>query len=175
MIGTRFDDLVLSLTESRRTVLGGALTAAAGWLGVAGADAKKRRHKRRKRRKNKPRLNKFGCVDVGGKCFGKSEICCSGICEGTGKTSQCVAHNELGCAADETCSESVPCGTEGVCYKTTGKAAFCGNNLICHCLPCQKDSDCEADSGPGAACVVCSEDCNGVMGSQGTACVPAAA
>jgi hypothetical protein len=174
MDGSNFDELARSLTRSRRSFLGGGVLAAAGWLGVAGADAKKKRHKRHKR-KNKPKFNQFGCVDVGGKCFGKDDNCCSGICDGTGKTSTCVAHDELDCAPDDICSESVRCALEGVCYQTTGKAAFCGDFGICLCMPCQKDSDCEAVSGPGAACTVCTSDCDGVNGSQGTACVPKSA
>jgi hypothetical protein len=177
MDDAQFDDLIQSLASSRRSVLSGSVAAIGAWLGATGADArKKRHHKRHKRRKKKPQFNKFGCVDVGGKCFGDDANCCSGICEGTGKTSRCAAHNELGCPADDdTCSESVPCGGTGVCYRTTGKAAFCGDFRVCNCLPCRTDADCELDFGPGAACVTCDADCNGVNHSQGTACVPAAA
>jgi hypothetical protein len=172
MDGSRFDDLVRGLTGSRRAALVGGLALAASQLGVSRAGGKK---KRRKRRKNKPRLNSFGCVDVGGTCFGNDTHCCSGICEGSGKRSKCVAHNELDCDADDdTCSESVPCGAEGVCHRTTGKAGFCASAGICNCAHCQRDADCEAQFGPGAACVVCASDCSGVNGSHGTACVPAA-
>jgi hypothetical protein len=168
-----FDDLVRSLTGSRRSVVVGALASATGWLGVAGSKAKKKK-RRRKRRKNKPQFNQFGCVDVGGPCFGNGAHCCSGLCEGTGKTSVCASHNELGCDADDdTCSESVPCGAEGICYRTTGKAGFCADRGFCDCGVCKKDTDCEAQFGPGAACVVCTGDCDGVKGSQGTACAPA--
>jgi hypothetical protein len=173
MDGSQFDDLIRSLTSSRRALVGGVFVTAAGWLGATGTGAKKRR---RHKKKKKLQLNGFGCVDVGGNCFGNSAKCCSGICEGSGKTSRCVAHNELGCDADdETCSELVLCGTQGTCYRTTGKAAFCGNVNTCDCGTCHKDSDCEAQFGPGAACVVCSGDCAGVNGSQGTACVSASA
>jgi hypothetical protein len=169
MDGSQFDSLTQSLAQSRRSLLGGGLALAGGWPGVANANARK------KRRKKKPKFNQFGCLDVGQKCDGNDARCCSGICEGTKKTSRCVAHNELDCDADDiTCSESVLCGTGGVCYRTTGKAGFCGNFAVCNCGPCQKDVDCEVSFGPGAACVVCTGDCAGVNGSQGSACVPAA-
>jgi hypothetical protein len=158
-------------------VIGGVLAAFAGALAAPGINATKKRQKRKKRKKRQPqaRPNEFGCLAVNDPCTSQDQ-CCSGICEGTGKTSHCAAHNELDCDADdETCSESVRCGTEGVCYRTTGKAGFCGNVGLCNCLPCKKDSDCEATFGPGAACTVCTDDCAGVNGSQGTACVPAAA
>jgi hypothetical protein len=49
---------------------------------------------------------------------------------------------------------------------------------LCDCGPCVRDTDCEAEFGPGAACIVCTSpgdaNCIGVNGSQGTACVPPA-
>jgi hypothetical protein len=56
MDGAQFDNMIRTLTESRRALIGNALLDAAGWLGVAGADAKRKRHKRRKH-KNKPQFN----------------------------------------------------------------------------------------------------------------------
>jgi hypothetical protein len=40
------DDLLRSLTESRRAVLGGTIAAGSSWLGVAGGAAKKKRRKK---------------------------------------------------------------------------------------------------------------------------------
>ena len=170
MDDNRFDDVIRAFAASRRSLLGGTLAAAVA-LGSATVEARKKR-KGRKKRGAKP--NKFGCLDVGQKCDGKDGRCCSGICEGTGAASRCVAHNELGCEAETaTCSEFVACGTDGSCFLTTGKAAFCADYNTCDCTPCKKDTDCEGRFGPGAACIVCA-DCNGVNGAKGTACVPPA-
>jgi hypothetical protein len=175
---TRFDHLIRTLTDSRRSLLGAALGLAAGTRCAADADAKKRRKRRRK--KQRPAFNQYGCVNVGGKCFGNSGNCCSGICEGTGAESRCVAHHAEDCVvSDDTCQEFTPCGPipKGACYRTTGNAGFCGNPGLCDCSTCSKDTDCEAQFGPGSACVVCSTSevsCVGVKGSKGTACLPPA-
>jgi hypothetical protein len=164
MDGSRFDDLTRALTGSRRRLVGGTLAAVAGWAGLAASGAAKRRDK-------KPRFNRYGCVNVGEKCYGKNAHCCSGICDGKGKRSRCVAHGEGGCTVgDNTCAAYVACEGDGSCYRTTGKAGFCAGP-ICDCAPCKKDRDCQAVLGPGAACIVCTEDCVGVNGSKGTACV----
>jgi len=165
----------LRALPSRRTLLRRLAGAGLSLSLLPTLEGEAMKKRRRKRKNNRPKLNQFGCVDVGGHCFGNDAHCCSGICEGTGKSSRCVAHHELGCPADDdTCSESVPCGTNGICYRTTGKAGVCARDAFCDCAPCRKDTDCEAQFGPGAACVVCSGDCNGVNGSKGTACVPTA-
>ena len=168
----RFDAMTRSLSgvRTRRHVVGG-LAVFAMIRGVAFPAAAAR-----KKGRKKPRLNQFGCIDVGEKCFGKDGRCCSGICEGTKKTSRCVAHHAGNCTADDnSCPEPVDCGAAGRCYRTTGKAGFCAAALLCECAPCRKDTDCAGLFGPGAACVVCTSDCVGVNGSRrGTACVAAA-
>lgn len=173
-------DLATRAIESgvrRRRVLGTffAATVAAPLLGFAtgaGTDARGKKH--RKRRK-KIKRNSFGCVNVGQKCYGKSNVCCSGVCNGSGKRSTCAGHNALNCApSPDTCSENVPCGSDGVCFGTTGNAPFCGKDGTCFCKACVTDLDCVATHGAGAACVQCLSDCNGIGGSSGTACVPAA-
>ena len=165
----RFDRLIRAFTASRRSLIGGMVLTAMVELGASG-DAAKRRRRNTKR----PRRNRFGCVDVGGKCFGKSDACCSGICDGTKSKSRCIAHHEEGCLSDRSsCSEATLCGEQGRCYQTTGNAGFCANGGLCDCAACQRDSDCEGRFGPGAACIVCG-DCVGVKGSNGTACVPTA-
>ncbi len=186
MDANQFDHAVRAIQSGvqRRRVLGSffAASLAAPLLGFAsssGVDAK-----RKKRRKNRKKIkrNSFGCVDVGQKCYGKSEVCCSGICEGTGKTSKCAAHNELTCTdTSGTCREAPAstCGTDGSCFTTTGNAPFCGKLGTCDCAPCAKDADCEAEHGVGAACIQCAGSdfyqCTNVNGStKGTACVPAA-
>ena len=179
MDGSRFDDLTRALTASpsrHRLVRGfaAAVLAQAALLGPDPGDGAAR-----KRRKKKFKKNTFGCVDVGKKCYGKDARCCSGICDGNGKRSKCAAHNEGSCTRnDNSCLEPFLCGVDGECYRTTGKAGFCGRIGTCDCDPCKKDKDCEAEFGAGAACIVCItnsvDDCVGVNGSKGTACVPPA-
>jgi hypothetical protein len=171
MDAARFDTLVRSLARhtSRRAVLAGLGGGLAALLTLAGLDdaiAKKG-----KNNKKKPKLNEFGCVNVGGKCRGKDSLCCSGICDGQkpkkGKKdkSKCVAHNVLDCpsGADECQGESVACGTTlpGTCFQTTGRDSYCA--FIGSCKPCQKDADC----GVGRACAVCP----GCGGMADTACL----
>lgn len=176
MDSTSFDALVrrFSVSTARRTILG-----TMGALGMAGAFSRtpwRAAEANRKKRRQKPKKNRFGCIDVGKKCYGKSNQCCSGICEGKKKKSRCVAHNVGACAAgDNSCPAFVECGVDGECFRTTGKASFCGLQATCDCHPCKKDKDCESEFGPGAACIVCTSDCIDVNGSKkGTACVPPA-
>lgn len=122
----------------------------------------------KKRKRKKPKKNEFGCLDVGKKCNGKDNKCCSGICKGKrpkkGKKdrSKCVAHNTSTCqVGEDTCLlDSIRCGTDpsSHCFRTTGKAGFCGALDSGVCVACAKDKDCETDFGPGAACVAC-PDC----------------
>jgi hypothetical protein len=148
---------------SRRDVLRGL---AATGLGLGMGRLHDLVEAKKKRNRKKPKLNAFGCVDVGGKCRGNSANCCSGICEGKkpkkGKKdkSTCLAHNVLDCPTGlDGCLESgVSCGMDGVCWQTTGKASFCGTGDG-GCFACQKDVDCEPDFGPGAACTLCDGAC----------------
>ena len=129
-----------------------------------------------RKRKKKIKTNLFGCIDVGGKCYGKDAKCCSGVCDGSGKRSKCAARNEGLCTRnDNSCPESVACGADGECFRTTGKSSFCGRAGTCDCHPCKKDKDCDVETGPGSACIICMSDCIDVNGSKkGTACVPPA-
>jgi hypothetical protein len=182
------------IAASRRGLVGafaGGLAALQAWpLGALDVAAKHRHHKQRKKKQKKshsqpplppPPFNLFGCLDVGQPCRGDTTLCCSGVCQGTAPTtgqpdtSRCVAHNTGACTAEfDGCQTLViGCGNAGFCFRTTGKASFCGGPGG-HCVACVKDADCEAGHGPGAACVVC-DDCNGMGGSTGTACYPAAA
>lgn len=155
--------------------------AAASLLGLAAAlpsptSAKKNKKKRLK-------LNSFGCVDVGRPCRGKDAKCCSGRCQGKKPkrgekdTSTCVAHHVGACRVSaDICAGPPPlpsCGTNGYCFRTTGKASFCGDIddvTFSPCSGCAKDSDCIADFGPAAACVLCAGNCAGAD----TVCIPAA-
>ena len=179
MDAARFDALVRSLHggSNRRRVLRRFAVAALGQIalvgvGIGSGQAGKRRQKFKK--------NKFGCIDVGKKCYGRDGKCCSGICDGEARKSRCVAHNTGGCASDDSsCPEPIPCGTDGECHRTTGKAGFCAQIGTCDCRPCKKDKDCEPEFGAGAACIVCisntENSCIGVNDSKGTACAPFAA
>jgi hypothetical protein len=146
------------------------------------AAAKKKRRKRKKKRQNlKPLVfNDYGCIDAGQPCRGDDANCCSGICQGAAPkqgdpdTSRCIGHNALTCQDEQdACLQGfTPCGFggSGQCVQSTGKASFCGAAGMC--AVCQKDEDCEAMKGPGAACVVCAAAC--ANSSGGTACYAAA-
>jgi hypothetical protein len=179
MDAARFDALVrsLSLGSNRRRVLRGVAATVLGQVALVGVGIGGGQTAQGRKRKFKK--NRFGCIDVGEKCYGRDGKCCSGICDGEGRRSRCVAHNVGGCAADDSsCPESIPCGTDGECYRTTGKAGFCAQIGTCDCHPCKKDKDCELEFGAGAACIICisntENSCIGVNGSKGTACVPPA-
>jgi hypothetical protein len=172
-----FDCIVRSLiaSPSRRRLLGG-LIAALGLL-VPWESGTVEARKKKKKRKQKLKRNAFGCVDVGQACRGNDANCCSGHCEGPapkkGKkdASTCVAHHEGDCpaGADACVVGKVQCELDGICFRTTGNASFCGKSA--ECTACTNDADCDAEGfGPGAACIACiSCDKDG-----GTACVPPA-
>jgi hypothetical protein len=170
MEATHFDRLTRSLTTySSRRRLVGCLAATAFGLAtfrIPGLTVAKKRRKSKKAKKLQ--LNEFRCVDVGKPCRGNDANCCSGICQGKkpkkGKkdNSRCVAHDTGGCQADQDVClslQEIPCGTNGNCLRTTGKASFCGDFENSACVACTKDADCETDFGAGAACVVCAVDC----------------
>ena len=163
----RFAALPRSLTRvpSRRDVLRGLGAAglglvAARWPGTAGAD---------KRRKSKPKPlkpNAFGCLNVGDRCRNAGQ-CCSDACRGRKGKKRCQSHDTGGCQAGHTpkgCGgeENVSCttsrGDAGKCFTTTGNAGYCGLPID-PCGACDKDAECRALLGPGAACVLCPGDC----------------
>jgi hypothetical protein len=183
MDADRFDSLARSLAaaSSRRRALAssfGGLIA----LATLPVDAKKGKTK-------KPNKNAFGCVDVGKACAGKDSNCCSGVCQGKkpkkGKKdkSKCQAHN-AGTCTQNTCAVGVnvpcnPANPDCFCVSTTGDANFCGNFTIpptSLCRVCRKDTDCEAEFGQGAACIVLGGVCSPFCPTtSGTACAPACA
>jgi hypothetical protein len=180
----RFDDITrrFSHLPSRRRLLGGL---ASGILGLGAgqfpdlAFAKKKRKRKKKEKKAKP--NAFGCLNVGDPCKSEDQ-CCSGICEGKKGKRKCVAHDAGVCGADsDICESGQPsfCGGNNpcLCLTTTGNAPFCGEFAPgvpgqTFCSDCSHDTDCEAEFGPGAACVVYSGVCADFC-PTGTACVPA--
>ena len=183
MDADHFDSLARFLTSagSRRRAL-----AALGSLATLGAlPVSARKGKKAK----KPQKNAFGCVDVGKPCAGKNGTCCSGLCQGTkpkkGKKdrSTCVAHNSGICTPEtDSCTTGVglacnPGNPQCFCTLTTGNAGFCGDftaEVETLCRVCRKDTDCQAELGPGAACLVLGGiGCTPFCAATGrTACVP---
>ena len=162
---------------------------------------KKRKNKKRNQHPNPPVatpqdlpplvFNRYGCVDVGQPCRGDNTNCCSGICQGAAPAagqpdgSRCVAHNAGFCTVetnscelgvDVRCNPNVPVS---LCNRTTGNAAFCADisaGTTTHCRVCTRDTDCQGEFGPGAACVVLDADCTTLCLATGrTACLPAGA
>lgn len=160
MDAPRFDRLTcfLAAASSRQALLRGLGALAVGMTSTAHGG-------RAKKRKQKLKRNAFGCVNVGGTCRGTNAVCCSGICQGKRPTqgkrdrSRCVAHDESDCAVGSlpcsgpelTCKTSSDVG--GLCYTTTGNAAYCAKGGIC--FTCARDADCRPFCGPAAACVKC--------------------
>jgi hypothetical protein len=173
------------------------------WLALGGlrlsdiVDAKTQRKRKKKGKKRQPKkqpqtqpaFNAFGCLDIGQPCRGNNALCCSGICQGTAPppgapdTSTCVAHHTGACKKGATTCEAgtlVECVADeaSICLRTTGNAAFCASLVLDvnkYCRVCAKDTDCEAEYGPGAACVVLDGICSGFCGVTGlTACLPPA-
>jgi hypothetical protein len=190
-----FDTLACALAglTCRRQTLRSLVSAGLG-VGVlwrpADSDARKKRKK--KRPPILPVRNEFGCVDVGQACNGDDSLCCSGICEGLAPkkgqadTSRCVAHDTGICSPDSNACilvGPVGCGSSNAdcyCLQTTGNGSFCGNtggygDLAALCRDCHRDTDCQQEFGPGAACVDFREGfCEDICSSTGgTACVPA--
>jgi hypothetical protein len=166
----------------------GLATTLPGWSAMAKNKDKRRRNKKANRRKNRkknrkrqndqppqpppsPQLNEFGCIDVGQLCFGRGDLCCSGICDGAPPQNgepdarTCAAHNTGGCSPDQdfcTTDPNTRCGATGTCARTTGNAGFClqpppEDQL--NCSACKRDADCTLGFGPGAACIVCEVAC----------------
>lgn len=179
----------MSRVPSRRDVLRGLVGAGiglgvlVGWpLGESEVEAKKK-HKKKKK-KSKPTFNAFGCLNVGQPCRGKSANCCSGICQGKkpkkGEKDKrtCVAHNAGFCTAEmDTCTVggNVPCRPNCFCTLTTGNAGFCGRFSVLggtDCRVCARDTDCQAEFGAGAACVVLESACAEICPTTGqTGCM----
>jgi hypothetical protein len=118
MDGSQFDNLLRFLTESRRSIVGGALIAAAGWFGGTTVDAKKKKKKPCKKKcKDGCCTKKFGkCIrpaqQSGSQCGTGGEICRSTGCGGG-----CGAGCDT-CCADGDCVDAgqispEQCGTGG--------------------------------------------------------------
>ncbi|MGH2615622.1 MAG: hypothetical protein ACRDJC_10315 [Thermomicrobiales bacterium] len=118
MDASRFDRFTRALITSpaRRDILQGFVAAALGLASIPLVGTV-----RAKKRKKKLILNEFGCVDVGGKCRGRADVCCSGICQGKrpkkGKRDKrrCVAHDTDGCQVGQNA-----CGAGGEHFMPVG-------------------------------------------------------
>jgi hypothetical protein len=182
-------------------LVSGLLAALPLALGVDDTEAKKKRGKKKKKKTKQPlpsplpppALNVYGCVDAGQACRGDSALCCSGICQGAppqpgqADTSVCVAHKSGICYADSNsctlaaavrCDPSDPNNTSCICTLTTGNAGFCADFTNAFppsatCRFCSVDTDCHAEFGPGAACIVLGGHCTAHCAATGrTACMP---
>ena len=188
-----FDTLtrLVGTAASRRGLvrsLAGGLSALQAWpLGALDIEAKHNHHQKHKKKPEQkppappPPFNAFGCLDVGQPCQGDSTLCCSGICDPGPST--CVAHNAGACSPETgACSVGapVPCHPSNPlcgCHRTTGNAGFCGDftgvdDPAQLCRFCKKDTDCQEEFGPGAACIVLDRVCTLTCAATGTtACV----
>jgi hypothetical protein len=162
---------VLPGNASRGGVVAGALAA----LGLEALLPLGEAAKWKKQREQKLKRNQFGCVNVGGKCRGKDNNCCSGICngkkpkKGERDKSTCAGHDAGVCqAGQDTCAGTVfPCPNSksqfARCVTTTGNAPYCAG-AMCSAGPA-RDADCPPEEfEAGAACILCG-DC-----AETTAC-----
>jgi hypothetical protein len=177
----RFDAVTRAWHEgaSRRRVLRGLGGVGLGWGATwltHGAEAKT------KQGKDKPKPNKYGCLEVGDAC-GRSSQCCSGLCEGKPGMKTCRAHGTGTCNQSRqgfctnpdllqvVCNNRSDCG----CFRTTAGSNFCAelfHETGSQCADCQSDADCEALGLPsGTACAPVSKGrCAGLCDS-GMACL----
>lgn len=167
MDGSQFDRLARKLGETRTRRGVAAFLAAAGTLpllGIAGAEA-------RKKKKKKCKAPKVKC---GKKCLAASSCCTdadcggNGVCQGTA-CSCFVGFHACGgtCIADGACCSDADCGVgvcaNGDCRCLSGQKA-CGEK----CIPA---SACCADADCGSPCKTCQNNvCRGGC-SAGQTCL----
>jgi hypothetical protein len=118
-----------------------------------------------------------GCRNAGKTCR-RGDECCSGICKGKRGKRTCRAHGAGTCRAGANyCREGLTAVCNGsaecLCFVTTGAARFCGAKNGTVCAACRKDTDCDAVTGPGSACIEATErpfcGCDNL--GFGTACI----
>lgn len=173
----------LGRAGSRRGLLFGvALGPLADFIARPADDVRARKKRKSKRKTKRRKPNAYGCLNVGQRCK-KARQCCSGVCRGRKGKRRCAAHDAGVCTVDvDYCAagQAARCGFSNAnctCVVTTGNAAFCGDFSgppgVFHCQSCSHDTDCEADFGLGAACVVYGEVCESFCPETGgTACLP---
>lgn len=177
----RFDNLIRAMPFSRRMVIG--VVASAMDPGLTAGEVRKTRKGNERKRDKKSKPNAYGCLNVGKRCT-RAGQCCSGVCQGKKGKRRCADHDASVCTvADDYCAagQAARCGFSNVnciCVVTTGGAPFCGDFTgppgELHCRSCSHDTECEAEFGPGAACVVYGGVCETYCpATGGTACLPA--
>jgi hypothetical protein len=175
----------LTRVPSRRDVLR-ALAGAGVGLSITRLPKLAAAKKTRKNTPKKPKPNAFSCLDVGKTCTSAVQ-CCSGVCEGKKGKRTCRSHNAGICRPEGDFCLGAPqaCKLLGeriaVCWQTTGKAAFCGDpgddGPEGFCRNCKRDTDCQEEFGPGAACIdmrrgICADQ-GACADTGGTACIAA--
>lgn len=177
MDGSRFDDLLRSLVNSRRSILTGVLATVSGLLVAPRVDARKKRKRTKRRIKQRAaKPNAYGCIDVGALCQNSAQ-CCSSICGGKKGKKTCRAHDVGDCQAgaepdfcgvtDIACTTNG--GRAGACGTTTGHAGYCLVSGACHA--CRTDLDCQRKVGGNLGPTAASIQCFGCTEHGGTACV----
>lgn len=163
MDGTAFDRWT---RRQMARATGGLVAVLLGTMSTPPTIDAGKRNRHNKRKGQKLERNRFGCVNVGGGCRGRDNVCCSGICEGKKPKrgepdrSRCVAHHQGPCSpAHHACADDEPTACHPdlpyFCYRTTGNAGCCGWNPAPACFSCRTDADCHQVFGDGAACAVC--------------------
>lgn len=169
MDGRDFDNLLRSLTESRRTVLGGGVGLLSALLGTSSLEAK------RKKKKCAKKCPDGCCTSTRGKCIPPAQQ----------NATQCGTGGEI-CRTN--CGSSVPpppdpktCGPEncagGCCAGTT---CTLQTNQTCGiggaaCVACGAKEQCfvgKCCGQPGHTCGVDGECCLGNLCDAGTCCAP---
>jgi len=131
MDGRTFDAWLRSLTESRRSLLGGLLVAAAGWNVVAhAADAKhKGKGKKHKKKHQQETCGHTACAAGQHCCDDQRGLCCSGGAEccnpGAGTGSCCAEPNRCGQPWGNDAAPSECCPPERQWFTSTGLVRCC--------------------------------------------------
>lgn len=143
MDGRSFDNLLRSLTKSRRSLVGSALTAGGILAGLTSAEAKKKKKKCAKKCKDGCCTKKYGkCIrpaqQSSTRCGSGGEICRTN-CEGPVCDEDCI-----GCCDGPTCIEDT-------------SDAQCGGGGAA-CFPCGADQSCTGLACCGKLGRTCSAD-----------------
>jgi hypothetical protein len=115
MDGRRFDALLQSLADSRRSLIGGTLVAIASVIGAPFADAKKRRKKKKKKCKGGTKKCGKKCIAATSCCraadCGSGGFCAEGTCLCSGGFTPCQGS----CIPDSGCCTSTDCDAGDIC------------------------------------------------------------
>lgn len=183
MDGFTFDNLLRAVTESRRAILVGGLTAAtAEWLTRAGSDAKKKGKRKKKKKRPVPptpcaaRCQDGCCTAEFGDCLPPAAqdgaLCGIGgaLCKPCDPTKECNASTCAGCCtADVAClgyeeMGQTQCGNSGALCQACGEDQVCEDGSCCAPFdsPCGDDVFCcgfVAVCRNGYCCIVNGDSC----------------